>query len=224
MAAKLYIGNRNYSSWSLRPWLALKWAGIEFTDEVRRLGPDQPGYGQARAAHILEVSPSGRVPALHVDDEIIYDSLAICEWAAERAPSLWPADATTRALARSAAAEMHSGFQGVRMNLPMNMKRLMVAPPALPEVAATDLERLFALWGGLRARFGRGGQFLFGARSIADAMFAPVASRLHTYAIVGPAPIKAYIDAIRADGAYQEWEAAARAELWAMPNADGLYA
>src|SRR5262249_23570099 len=104
----LYIGNKNYSSWSMRPWLALTWGGVALEERVLELG--MQGYGKSKIAAILAISPSGRVPALHLDGVVIHDSLAICEWAAEHAPALWPADAVTRALARSAACEMHSGF------------------------------------------------------------------------------------------------------------------
>src|SRR5215475_10760186 len=107
-APVLYIGNKNYSSWSMRPWLALKWGGIAFQEKIIPLGGE--GYGQSQIKEIRAVSPSGRVPSLHVNDAVIHESLAICEWAAEQAPLLWPADATTRAIARAAASEMHAGF------------------------------------------------------------------------------------------------------------------
>ena len=223
MSLKLYIGNRNYSSWSMRPWIALKWSGLDFSDEVRTIGGDVPGYGQARAAHILDVSPSGRVPVLHAGGERIYDSLAICEWIGEQVPELWPAESGARAMARSACAEMHGGFMGLRRELPMNMRRRMSAPPPYPDDAARDIDRVFALWSGLRARFGEGGPFLFGRRSIADAFYAPVVSRLRTYAISGTAAINDYIETISSDAAYREWETAALKETWDMPGIDGIY-
>jgi glutathione S-transferase len=220
--ATLYIGNKNYSSWSMRPWLALKWAGIAFKEDVRRLGADV-GYGQQLTPHILAISPSGRVPALHVDGVVIYDSLAICEWAAEQNEALWPADPAARALARSAAAEMHSGFQPLRRDLSMNIKRRMDREPDWPEETRRDLARLFSLWTGARTAYAGRGPFLFGERSIADAFYAPVATRLRTYAVPMPAVISAYCQTIFADAAYQEWEAGGLAETWNLPSADGLY-
>src|SRR5262245_51316301 len=116
----LYIGNKNYSTWSLRGWLVLRWSGIPFDERLLQLGAD--GYGQGKIAEVLAVSPSGRVPALHTDDDglTIWDSLAISEWAAEHTPALWPATPRARALARSAACEMHSGFGALRRDLSMN--------------------------------------------------------------------------------------------------------
>ena len=176
----LYIGNKNYSSWSMRPWLALKWGGLAFEENLIPLGGE--GYGKSKIRDVLAVSPSGRVPALHVDGVVVYDSLAICEWAAERAPSLWPEEAGVRALARSAAAEMHAGFAGLRNDLSMNIRRRMARAPEISDDARADLDRLFNLWSSLRSAHGSNGAFLFGARSIADAMFAPVATRLRNLA------------------------------------------
>jgi glutathione S-transferase len=220
----LYIGNKNYSSWSMRPWLALKWAGIAFEERVIRLGGE--GYRQAKIPEIVAVSPSGRVPALHADAIVVHDSLAICEWAHEHAPAgaLWPQDASRRAIGRSAAAEMHSGFAAVRRDLSMNIRRQMQSAPDWPDDTRADLARLYALWSDLRARFGADGPFLLGARSIADAMFAPVATRLRTYAVETPADAQAYCATIFADAAFQEWERGAFAETWTMPQADELYA
>lgn len=222
MTPILYLGNKNYSSWSMRPFLALRWGGIAFAEEMRGLTLD--GWGQGRAANILAISPSGRVPALHVDGVVISDSLAICEWAAEQNPQLWPADPKARARARSAAAEMHSGFANLRRELPMNMKRTMSAPPALNEDVQRELARIFALWSDLRETFGAGGPFLFGARTIADAFYAPIASRLRTYAIARAPVAAAYCDAIFQDAAFQEWNSAAVKEAWINPNYDGMYA
>jgi glutathione S-transferase len=218
----LYIGNKNYSSWSLRPWLALKWAGLAFNEEVRRLG-DDPCYGVARSAHILAISPSGRVPALHVDDIVINDSLAICEWAHEQTKNLWPADRKARALARAAAAEMHSGFPAIRRAMSMNIRRRLDRAPAWDDDVRRDLDRLFSLWGGARQRYGAAGPWLFGVRSIADAMFAPVATRLRTYAVEAPDIARAYVETALADEAFKEWERGALAETWGMPATDGLY-
>lgn len=222
MTLKLYLGNKNYSSWSMRPFLALRWAGIAFEEEVRGLTLD--GWGQGRAANILAVSPSGRVPALHADGVVINDSLAICEWAAEQNRALWPADSKVRARARSAACEMHSGFANLRRELPMNMKRTMTAPAPLNEDVQRELSRIFALWSDLRNRFGEGGPFLFGARTVADAFYAPIASRLRTYAIECPPVAAEYCSAIFEDAAFREWEAAAVKEVWIHPGYDGMYA
>jgi len=215
----LHIGNKNYSSWSLRPWLALKWGGISFAEHVIALGGE--GYGQSQIKEVRAVSPSGRVPALHVGDVVIYESLAICEWAAEQAPSLWPADALVRAEARAVASEMHAGFAAVRRNMSMNIRRRVEREPQWPSDVRQDLDRLYALWGNLQSRFG--GPFLFGARSIADAMFAPVATRLRTYNVSAPDSARAYCDAIFADAAFQDWERAAVAETWIIEEAEALY-
>jgi glutathione S-transferase len=167
------------------------------------------------------VSPSGRVPALHVGDAVIYESLAICEWAAEQAPSLWPEDALTRAQARAVACEMHAGFAALRRDMSMNVRRRLHAAPDWPADTRADLAQVFDTWARLRGRFG--GPFLFGARTIADAMFAPVAARLRTYAVETPAPAQAYCDVILADAAFQEWERAAEAEAWTIEETEALY-
>lgn len=215
----LYIGNKNYSSWSMRPWLALKWAGIAFEERVIQLGG--AGYGKSRIGEILAVSPSGRVPALEVDGTTIWDSLAICEWAAEQNAALWPADRTARAVARSAAAEMHSGFAALRRDGAMNVRRRAGARD-WPEDTRADVARLQELWGAVRTAYGAGGGYLFGARSIADAMFAPVCTRLRTYDVKVDAIAKAYCDTIFADEAFRAWEQGAEAETWTIPQADAL--
>ncbi len=220
---KLYLGNKNYSSWSMRPWLALRWGGIAFEEQVLPLGG--MGYGKSKIPEILAVSPSGRVPALHGDGVVIYDSLAICEWAHERAPhaGLWPADPIKRALARSAAAEMHSGFPAVRRDLSMNLRRKMTSPPPIGDDARHDLDRLFELWTGVRAAHGADGGFLFGARGIVDAMYAPIATRLRTYAIPMPVAVQIYCDAIFADPDFKDWEQSAIAETWSIEQTEELY-
>lgn len=219
-APVLHLGNINYSSWSMRPWLALKWGGIAFEQRVIQLG-GQRGYGIGQIADVLKVSPSGRVPALHVGGAVIYESLAICEWAAEQNPELWPADAMVRAEARAVSCEMHAGFFSLRRDLGMNIRRRMDSEPTWPEDTQRDLERLFQLWSGLLNR--HGGPFLFGARSIADAMFAPVATRLRTYAVESPSSAQSYCDRIFADAAFQEWERAAHDEAWTFQPVDELY-
>ena len=215
----LHIGNKNYSSWSLRPWLALKWGGVDFDEHLIPLGGE--GYGRSQIKEVRAVSPSGRVPALHVDGIVIQESLAICEWAAELAPALWPADRATRALARAAASEMHAGFAAVRRDLSMNIRRRLSAAPTWPEDTRADLERLYELWAVALDR--SGGPFLFGARSIADAMFAPVATRLRTYAVAIPPHARRYCDAIFVDDAFLDWERAAEAESWTISTAEALY-
>jgi len=216
----LYIGNKNYSSWSLRPWLALTWAGVAFEERVLELG--MMGYGKSKQANILAVSPSGRVPALKLDAGVtIWDSLAICEWAHEQTPhaNLWPADPVARAMARTASAEMHSGFAALRRDASMNLRR-RAAPRDWAEDVRMDVARLEELWSDLRTRFGAGGPFLFGARTIADAMYAPVATRIRTYAIPVSPVAQAYCDAIFADDAFKSWEAGAIAETWTQPDVD----
>jgi len=218
-APVLFIGNKNYSSWSMRPWLALKWGGIAFAERIIPLGGE--GYGRSQIKEVRDVSPSGRVPALHVDGVVIYESLAICEWAAERAPGLWPADALARAQARSVACEMHAGFAALRRDMSMNIRRRVQPEPHWPEDTRADLDQLYELWARLLQRFG--GPYLFGARSVADAMFAPVATRLRSYSVGAPASAQAYCEAIFADDAFQDWERAAINESWTMDHTEALY-
>jgi glutathione S-transferase len=217
----LHIGNKNYSSWSLRAWLALKWGGIPFEENLIPLGGE--GYGRSEIKEVRAVSPSGRVPALHVDDTVIYESLAICEWAAEQTPSLWPADPLVRAAARSAACEMHAGFAALRRDMSCNIRRRLERAPKWPDDTRADLDRLFELWGGLRARYGGEGQFLFGPRTIADAMYAPICTRLRTYAVDAPQVAQAYCASIFADPAFQDWERAAEAEPMTIEQTEALY-
>lgn len=215
----LYIGNKNYSSWSMRPWLALKWGGIGFDEKIIPLGGE--GYGQSQIKEVRDVSPSGRVPALHLGDAVIYESLAICEWAAEQASSLWPSDSLARAEARAASSEMHAGFAAVREAMSCNIRRRLAQEPQWNEHVRTDLKQLFDLWGRLLGK--HGGPFLFGQRSIADAMFAPVCTRLRTYKVTAPDFARAYCDAIFADAAFQEWERAGEAETWVIEQSEALY-
>ncbi|CAO3352458.1 glutathione S-transferase family protein [Azospirillum melinis] len=207
----LVIGNKAYSSWSLRPWLALRQAGVTFAETVITLR--QPDT----AARIAEQSPSGRVPALIHDGLTVWDSLAICEYVAELAPEagLWPADRAARAVARSVSAEMHSGFVSLRTTMPMDLKRDRKGQ-GMTEATATDIARIEALWADARTRFGgpAGGPFLFGAFTIADAMFAPVVTRLETYGVAVSPVSRAYMDAVLALPAMRDWIAAAKAEPW----------
>lgn len=213
MALTLVIGNKNYSSWSMRPWLAMKVAGIPFEERL------VPLFEQGYKERILEMSPAGKVPAL-VDGAIrVWDSLAIIEYLAERFPAagLWPADSATRAHARAISAEMHSGFQALRKECPMNLWR-PVLKRELSEQALGDARRIDALWADARARFGQGGSFLFGRFSAADAMYAPVVTRFITYAVDVSAPSRAYMDAVTALPAYAEWKAAGIVEPWVISH------
>ena len=207
----LVIGNKTYSSWSLRPWLALKHTGLAFTETVIPLR--QPDTAARIAAH----SPSGRVPSLIHDGLNVWDSLAICEYVAELAPDagLWPAGRAARAVARAVSAEMHSGFVSLRSTMSMDLKRDRKGQ-GMTETTAADIARIEALWADARARFGKpaGGPFLFGAFTIADAMFAPVVTRLETYGVAVSPESRAYMDAVLALPAMREWIAAAKAEPW----------
>lgn len=203
----------------MRPWLALRWGGIAFEERVIPLGGE--GYGRSEIKAVREVSPSGRVPVLHVSGTVIYESLAICEWAAEQAPSLWPTDSLRRAEARSVACEMHAGFAALRRDLSMNIRRRLAHTPTWPADTKADLEQVFTAWCHLLAQ--SGGPFLFGARGIADAMFAPVATRLRTYAVETPPGVRGYCETIFADAAFLEWERGAEAEPWTIEQSEALY-
>jgi glutathione S-transferase len=199
----LYVGSKRLSSWSLRPYLALSHAGVEF--ETRVILLDQP----ATRADIAKVNPAGRVPVLHDDDLVIWDSLAICEYAHELAGNLWPADRAARARARSISCEMHSSFTALRTNMPMDLCANKAGQGHTPEALA-DARRIQAIW---REALDRsGGPFLFGAFSIADAMFAPVTTRFRTYGVAIDAQLQAYSDAIAALPAMQAWQRDAAAE------------
>jgi glutathione S-transferase len=208
MALKLVIGNKNYSSWSMRPWLALRAGGIAF-DEVFI-----PLYtGEADKNRILTFTPSGKVPALVDGDVTIWDSLAIIEYAAERFPQarLWPEDRAARAHARSISAEMHSGFMALRNECGMNLHR-PVGAIALSADARANIARIQQIWIECRERYGKSGPFLFGSFSGADAMFAPVVHRFRTYAIEVAPAARDYMAAMTALPAFQEWTRAALAE------------
>ena len=207
----LVIGNKNYSSWSLRPWLAMKVAGIPFAEH--RI----PLYGPGSKAQILVYSPAGKVPCLADGDLRVWDSLSICEYLAEKHPGLWPQDPAARALARSVSAEMHSGFMNLRAKMSMNIRKRYPGLGRTPESMA-DVARIVSLWSDCRARYGKGGPFLFGAFSIADAMYAPVVLRFRTYEVELPADCRAYSDAVLALSAMQDWIAAAMAETESLPQ------
>jgi glutathione S-transferase len=210
----LYIGNKNYSSWSLRAWLALKHVGTPFKEVVIPL----EGGGQPTPA-IRAFSPSGKVPALRYGDMVVWDSLAIGEYLAEEfhQAHLWPSDRIARAFARSASAEMHSGFPNLRSTLPMNIRRTPFKLP-LPPVVETEVARIVSLWSECRRRFGSGGPFLFGRFCLADAMYAPVATRLRTYGVPMDETTASYVSAIHDLPAMREWTASVKAEPWSIDD------
>jgi glutathione S-transferase len=209
----LVIGNKAYSSWSLRPWLLMKHAGIAFGEIRVSL------YQEGAKQKLLQYSAAGKVPVLKHGELTIWDSLAICEYLAEKHPEkqLWPAHPAARAHARSVSAEMHSGFTNLRNQMPMNVRREMPGRARTPEVVA-EVARIEMIWNECRSRHGAGGPFLFGAFSIADAMYAPVASRLRTYGVALTGAAAPYVTAIHALPAMQEWIAGAHAETEVNPQ------
>ncbi len=217
MALTLIIGNKNYSSWSFRPWIAMRTAGIAFDEIVVSL--DAPDFKARVGAH----SGTGKVPVL-VDRQgsaevSVWESLAILEYLAEKFPDrkLWPDDPAARAHARAVASEMHAGFVPLRNHCPMNMWR-PVKQCELPDDVAANARRIDALWTDCRTRFGAGGPFLFGGFGAADAMYTPVVSRFHTYAVGVGAAARAYMAAVMALPAWTEWRAAALQEPWVLPQ------
>jgi len=215
----LVIGNKNYSSWSLRPWLLLRHFGVPF--EEKRMNLDTPEF----FADIGRWSPTRSVPVLHDDGLVIPDSLAICEYANERwlDGRGWPADLRTRAVARAAAAEMHSGFRPLRLQLPMNVRRVPDGYRWDAEAQA-NMDRIQQLWGELRRHHGAGGDFLCGAFGIVDAMFAPVAMRFLGYGVPMDANARAWVDALLALPAMREWRQAAAVEAEVIEATDALAA
>ena len=213
----LVIGNRNYSTWSLRGWLVARMAGIEFDEIVIPL--DEPTTKEAIARH----SPSGWVPVLKHRGNTIWDSLAIAEYLAELRPGLWPRDAMARAAARSVSAEMHSGFQALRNTMAMNI-RARFAPRPMTEDVRAEIARIEGLWRDCRTRFAataaRDDGFLFGALSIADAMFAPVVTRFASYGVALAEDSRRYCAAVIALPDMQEWIEGASREPWALPQYD----
>src|ERR1700749_1990816 len=208
MTLKLAIGNKNYSSWSMRPWLGLR-ANNNAFEEIFI----PPYTGEADKRRILDVTRSGKVPALVDGDITVWDSLAIIEYLAERFPqaALWPEDRAGRAHARSISAEMHSGFMALRNECPMNLHRPIKAI-ALSDDARANIARVQEIWGECRQRHGKSGPFLFGAFSGADAMFAPVVHRFRTYAIEVAPEAAGYMRTMMALPAFQEWTEAGLAE------------
>ncbi len=206
MAIRLVIGNKNYSSWSLRAWFLLREAGIEFEEQRICLDVDDT------QKNLAEVSPSGCVPVLYIDDTVVWDTLAIAETVAERWPDkqLWPSDPGARAHARSISAEMHSGFAELRARMPMNC-RAMGRKVSLPDALTRDIDRVFAIWTDCYKRYG--GDWLFGNFSVADAMFAPVALRFRTYGVNLPDSAYVYAKRVLESPAMQAWLADAETEV-----------
>jgi glutathione S-transferase len=209
----LIIGNRNYSSWSLRPWLAMTMAGLDFDETLIQL--DTPDTKKRIAEH----TGAGRVPILRHGNVTIWETLAILEYLAEtfHDKSFWPAAKAARAMARAVSNEMHAGFSSLRNACPMNLRRPK-KPIMLNDAIRTDVARIEDIWRDCRQAYGKGGEFLFGNFSIADAMFAPVVTRFETYAIAVSADTRAYMDTLLATPAFLEWKAAALKETWILPH------
>lgn len=208
----LIIGNKNYSSWSLRPWLAMRVAGIDFDEKMVPLFEDDWAERKAEL-------PSGTVPVLEHDGLVIWETMAILEYCAETWPDagFWPADKAARARARSIANEMHAGFTNVRGNMPMNIRAHQPGRGMKPGVAE-DIARIEAIWTECRETFGKGGDFLFGEFCNADAMFAAVVSRFTTYEVKMNDTCQAYMDAVQALPDMREWSDAGRAETWVIAD------
>jgi glutathione S-transferase len=211
MTLTLIIGNKNYSSWSMRPWIAMKVAGIAFDEKVI------PLYEPGSREQVVQHSPAGKVPVLIDGEHRIWESLAILEYLAEKFPraKLWPEGAHARSHARVVATEMHGGFQALRKSCPMNLW-LPVKSRPLPDDATADVRRIVALWADCRTRFGQKGPFLFGTFGAADAMYAPIVARLHTYGVSVDETTRGYMKAIMALPAWNEWRGAALKEPWIM--------
>jgi glutathione S-transferase len=213
MALHLVIGNKNYSSWSFRPWLAMRVAGIPFEETLISL------EAADFKARVTALGGTGKVPVLLDGETRVWESLAILEYLAEKFPqaALWPKDAAARAYARAISSEMHAGFQALRNHLPMNILRPVKVRP-LDDGSKANAERIDAIWRDCRARFAAGGPFLFGAFGAADTMYAPVIWRFHTYAVEVSAAARAYMDAMMALPAWRDWRDAARRETWVLPH------
>jgi glutathione S-transferase len=216
MSLDLYIGNKNYSSWSLRPWLLLRHLNLPFTEHlVSVAGRD---YNPA----LRPISPNARVPCLHDDGFQIWESLAIAEYLAEQHPQLWPTERRARARARSISAEMHAGFANLRRAMPMNLKLRLKGKPA-EQAVQRDIDRIVEIWTEARTRFATAeGPYLFRAFSVADAMYAPVVWRFHIYNVALSSPATAYRDVMLAHPAMREWYAAALEESEAHAHYDDL--
>jgi glutathione S-transferase len=207
MKLQLVIGNKNYSSWSMRPWVLLREARIPFEEVPLKFDQDTKVIG------VEKYSPTRKVPVLLVDGEPVWDTLAICETLAELYPAkqLWPQDPKARRVARSICAEMHSGFQGLRGAMPMNI-RGRYPGKGLDEKSSRDIQRVLAIWADCRARFGQDGALLFGTFGIPDAFYAPVVMRFQTYGVEVPPVARAYCEAVQSLSAVREWCDSARRE------------
>lgn len=214
---KLVIANKCYSSWSLRPWILMRHFGIAFEEVLVPFGPtfDDPAW----KAEVARYTPAGKVPALIDGEVVVWESLAIMDYLADTHPDLaiWPREKAARAMARSLAAEMHAGFSALRSACPMNLGKRYAAKEYGPGVAR-DVARASSAWRQARERFGAGGPFLFGAFTAADAMYAPLVTRLDTYSFPVDAGTRAYIDAVLGTSAFKEWRAGAIAEPWIVPE------
>ena len=213
----LWVGNKNYSSWSLRGWLMCKLAGIAFDEVLVRL--DEPD----RWSRFRKFAPSGRVPTLKIGDLVIWDTMAIGEYLAERLPErkLWPADPRARAIARAVSAEMHSGFAALRSQLPMNMHRDK-APPKWDADAQRDIDRVQEIWRDCRKAYGAAGPYLFGHLTLADCFYAPVVSRFTTYRAPMDGNASAYCEAMWEWPALDAWRNAALEEPWLIPRDEAI--
>jgi len=216
MSLDLYIGNKNYSSWSLRPWLLLKHFNIPFTEHMVSVA------GRDYNPSLRPIAGNARVPCLHVDGFQIWESLAIAEYLAEQHPQLWPADAKARARARSISAEMHAGFANLRKAMPFNLKSRYKGKQADAAVQR-DIDRIIEIWLEARTQFATSeGPYLFGDFSIADGMYAPIACRFHTYNVPLPPVAAEYRDTLLSHPAMQEWREAALRETEAHAHTDEL--
>ena len=210
---RLVIANKLYSSWSLRPWLVMHALDIPFEETV--IGLKTP----ETTAAIAKVSPSGKVPVLIDGDVVVWESLAIIEYLAEKVPgkAVWPKDAKARAHARAISNEMHGGFMALRQGCPMNLSKRFQAPPLSDDLKA-NITRIEQIWRETRAQFGGGRPFLYGGFSAADAMFAPVVTRFETYQIPVAPETRAYMDAVRAHPAMTRWTRDALKEPWTIAD------
>lgn len=210
---KLVIANKNYSSWSLRPWLVLKAFGIPFEEIIIPLRqPDS-------RARVLEYSPSGKVPALICDGETVWDSMAIIETLADRHPELaiWPRDMKARGHARAIANEMHSGFQTMRQTCPMDLGKRYATPEITAPLQA-NIDRIETVWSEARERYGSGGPYLYGAFGAADAVYAPIVTRIQSFNLPVKPETRHYMDAILTHPDFVAWRDAAMKETWTIPN------
>jgi glutathione S-transferase len=225
---KIFMGSRNFSSWSLRAWLAFAQSELDFHEEVIpfHMTPGTRTYAPEILARISAVSPTKRVPVLHHGELVIPESSAICEYVSDLVPEarLWPDSVSGRAIARAISSEMHAGFVALRRHLPMSCRDSRTGPLEPPEVAQADIKRILSIWRECREMVANGGDFLFGRFSIADAMFAPVVSRFDTYAVPVDRVHRRYIDAVLDLPAMRKWMDDARQEDVVIPEIDRIIA